>query len=587
MKIGPQLPCVLAFGVVIPLVIVPFLTWYLFYERAISNAEEAGITHLERVALDTGTSIQQILVNTDNVAYSMRMAITTCMPWFLQNNASLNEKPLLWSHLNAVRITTPSHMYAMVCVTENGAYVNINRRSDTSWGYAFGHKLGTPAGQIGTFYVNISGFDADTSRTQDFFAPNETFNTLRLRPQVVAALRTTTISFFGRSFYQEMKAEHMNGSLYGWSQPDIILGGPLDGGLVTAAWFSLANHAPADPFMGMCSSWLYLGDLHQVLAGPVLGSHGMLVLLDDKGYVFATSRPQDAQGGVSLNSTKPSYLPACQVPGFEVICDMITTELQAHPGGRTGHSKDLNPTIISKRVSGQERYTLFYLTSRAFTGYLMSVGRGSDFDGGIRADRKVAIAVSVVVVVFAAAVITLVFLSFTRPLLLVSDVLSQLAEASNDHARKLELHGIGVKLPERDWTRIVQSLGINRPVVCDDQSCPSLCLRGCGAKISCNRIVLERLGGPEIKQLHNSLCAMVNSLSELGNRATEQEQLRRKFIRYIFHEVCVPINAVGTLSSIIMAQCVLFICRFAYRCIPCLWLWLRCRQQLWTATSLR
>ena len=79
-KSGSRLPCLLACAVVVPLVLVPFLTWYLFYEHAISNAEEAGIMHLERVALDIGTSIQQILVNTDNVAYSMRMTITTFMP---------------------------------------------------------------------------------------------------------------------------------------------------------------------------------------------------------------------------------------------------------------------------------------------------------------------------------------------------------------------------------------------------------------------------------------------------------------------------------------------------------------------------
>jgi len=332
-----------------------------------------------------------------------------------------------------------------------------------------------------------------------------------------------------------MKAKHMNGSLYGWSQPDIILGGPLDGGLVTAAWFSLANHAPADPFVGMCSSWLYLGDLHQVLAGPALGSNGMLVLLDDMGHVLATSRSQDAQGGVSLNSTKPSYLPACQVPGFDVICDMISAELQAKSSaGSLPQHTNVPLEIIGKKVAGQKRFTLFYVTSRAFKGYLISVGQSSDFDGGIRADRQIAVAVSVVVVILAAVIITLVFLSFTRPLQMVSNVLSQLAEASNDHARKLKVHGIGVKLPERDWTRIVQSL---EPPALDDANRPAACLRGWSSRLSCNRILLERLGGPEMQQLRDSLFAMVNSLSELGTKATEQEQLRRKFIRYIFHEV--------------------------------------------------
>lgn len=50
-------------------------------------------------------------------------------------------------------------------------------------------------------------------------------------------------------------------------------------------------------------------------------------------------------------------------------------------------------------------------------------------------------------------------------------------------------------------------------------------------------MMVGRWGGPELKQLQGSLLTMVDSLSNLARKATEQEVLRRKFIRYIFHEV--------------------------------------------------
>jgi len=74
---------------------------------------------------------------------------------------------------------------------------------------------------------------------------------------------------------------------------------------------------------------------------------------------------------------------------------------------------------------------------------------------------------------------------------------------------------------------------------------------------------------------------MVHSLSELARKATEQEQLRRKFIRYIFHEVRVPLHSMALAlaqmpqnaiesetSQIVQEQCklLLFLITYALEC---------------------
>jgi len=304
--------------------------------------------------------------------------------------------------------------------------------------------------------------------------------------------------------------------------------------LGTAAWFALTDSS-TDPLNGVCYSWLYLGDLHTVLAEPDLGHHGLLLLLDDEGSVIATSRATDDRGGVTvgLNAT---YKHVCDVPEFGSQCHQLTSHIQANV---SFNSSTGGVDFINAVDSDSDRSTLFRVTARAFKGYVILIGRSADFDGGIRSDRTVAIAISVVMFVMAALTVGLVACCFSRPLMAVSEVLSQLAAVTQAHVSKLQREGVAATLPEREWKDLIRSIeggsrddarsaGSNRP-----------------AFSTIDRMMLSKVGGPEIRLLHSSLCATVSSLTDLAQRASQKEQLRRKFIRYIFHEVRVPLHSMA------------------------------------------
>ena len=288
-------------AVLVPLVAVPFITWFWFYDRAIGVAESAGQRHLERIALDVSGNIQQILLATDNAAFEQRMAITNFMPWFTEFNVSLDDKPHIWTQLHAMQTTLPSPVYSMVCGSTNGSFLTAVQRSANlslglGWLYAYQHRVGTPAAQIGIFFVNITNFDSDPKAAYALFRPNATFKSLRAQPNVVAVTGSRVAEY--RAFPAHIEAKKLyddQGVTRGWTRAAPIQGGIHDKGLGTAAWFAL-NDNPAEPLSGLCYSWLYLGDIHKVLAGPDLGEHGMLMLLDDDGYVcllYTSPSPRD------------------------------------------------------------------------------------------------------------------------------------------------------------------------------------------------------------------------------------------------------------------------------------------------------
>ena len=539
-KVNAHLPCLLAVGVLLPLVTVPFFTWFWFYERAIAVAERTGEAHLERIAVDLSQGVRQIVMATDNVAYAQRMAINNFMPWFLEANATVPDKPHLWSQLNSLRTVVPPHVYAIVCGSAAGTFLSTFRRSSKEWGYSFAQSMGSPSATAVNFHVNIEGLDEDPHLSARFFTPNASFNSLRATGKLTVVEGPPPRDHRLRFWYQEAQQMHERGIMNGWSEAAPIIGGIYDQGLGTAAWFSLGEDS-SEPFPGVCHSWLYLGDLHKVLAAPNIGRNGMLILMDADGHVIATSRSADASGGVGQPAR---YEHVCNITGFEVICHQLQ-QVQA----RNSSSDDKVDTFSSswdgvtqadKRCHDSTVYTMFRITARAYRGYLVSVGRSSDFDGGVRQDRAVAVVVSAVVLVMAAVVVALAAVCFSRPLRSISGVLHELATVTEEHARKLDQDGIGAAVPEQQWKHIVQmvtSAAADSDLAKPGVGCWSRTFSACCARCSCNRLILNRLGGPEIKQLHASLVAMVLSLSQLAQKATEQEHMRRRFIRYIFHEV--------------------------------------------------
>jgi len=165
---------------------------------------------------------------------------------------------------------------------------------------------------------------------------------------------------------------------------------------------------------------------------------------------------------------------------------------------------------------------------------------------------------------------------FSRSMVLISTVLGRLSEATVAHTHKLGAQGAVRGLPEQEWRSILTRLGspggtmtsssataddrhsrespLEQPAVlmtaipnpvqgtADDATMRSrrrasrrtLLDR---AQQSCDGLVLGRWGGPEAHQLQQSLLAMVASLNGLARKAGERENLKRRFIRFIFHEV--------------------------------------------------
>jgi len=382
-------------------------------------------------------------------------------------------------------------------------------------------------------------------------------------------------------------------------------------------------------FTGVCHSFLYLGELHRVLARPNVGKHGRLMLIDGRGFVIATSRAQDAAGGVG---SPARYDHVCNFTDFPVACaqwrvaqaidpvGFTSRELHGQRGRAHGsmplhaslndhQDKDGGVVVVDQRKAGQDQHTFFKVNARAFRCYLSLVGRVSDFDGGIRDDRNGAVGVAVAVFVVAAVTVALVTSCFTRPLRAVTEVLSELARVTGEHASKLEqgstMHSMAAAVtgstttsaafttattasgsqgdvndtavqsgtpamsavPETQWRRIIEAMDghsarssprdivgavstsdpqdlLHPALASADQ--PNHVQRGaaaaapsglCGCDRGIDRALLKRWGGPEIRNLQTSLVNVVSSLCRLGQRASEREMLRRRFIRYIFHEV--------------------------------------------------
>jgi len=571
MKLRAYLPCVLAFLVILPLVATSFVIWFVFYDRAISIAEDSGQLYLNRTAAEMGKRIEQALSSTDNLAFSARNVLVNFLPWTLVLNETVFDKPQVLMYLNSLRSAIPSYVFAVACATEGGVLLSTFQRTVDAWGFVFQEQGFTPLGRQISFWINSTGFDEDDNTAFATFRPNTTFESLRSNPNLQFT-QSAPYPFRNRSWYVDGLNAHARGVYSGWTLPFETAGGPHSGELGAAAWFGLSMNRE-EPYAGVCQSNLYLGDLHSFLRSASLGEHGLAILIDNTGIVIASSRIEDAGGGVN-HQLRPVHV--CEEPAFAIACAEFrlrdasadaTVDAESNhstlallSSGRSPNRAQAAETTASR---GDLKVSLFPMNSRAFRGYFIFIGRPSDFDGQIRKHRNTAVGVSVVVLVVAAVSVALVSYFFSRPMVVVSSMLTQISHATDEHTRKLDRDGVVHALPEEEWRKITKQLdsALGSTIANDEplqhadaptnagagaingrppdrarsaDAKPSLSSR---ARQRCDQVVLGRWGGPEVKQLQASLLAMISSLTGLARKATEQEQLRRKFIRFIFHEV--------------------------------------------------
>lgn len=541
MKLQACFPCVLAFGILLPLVALSFVTWFLFYDRAVDLAQESGDFYLNRITAIMSERIQEVLVRTDNIAFTARTSLANFLPWALIPNATIVDKPNLLMHLNLLTDLTPSYVYGVVCATEGGVAFTILQRARDQWSFFLIQDGLTTAPQMIRFYLNTSD---PIALAKALFKSNATWLDIRDHPNIVIDSTPALFLYRSRDWYVEARTKYAEGIYSGWSKSYPIIGGLYGGGLGMAAWFGLSGDSET-PFVGMCHSQLFLGDLHTVLSANKLGVNGLAILTDASGIVIATSRDMDAGGGVGRTGVPTNI---CDVADFTTPCLRLqellatqTPDILVPSTAAAAAAKPFASTSVELRTStfdGDVRYSVFSIRARAFSGYLVFVGRAADFNGGIDHDRNVAVVVSVAVLLVVSSCVAFVTYLFSRPLSVVSSMLREISHVSSEHSRKLEQDGVLQSLPDREWeriTRLVDSYVSATPT--DDAPVGRPRSRCHPWTKCCDRMMVGRWGGPELKQLQGSLLTMVDSLSNLARKATEQEVLRRKFIRYIFHEV--------------------------------------------------
>ena len=548
-----HLPCVLAFGVLLPLVAVSFATWFVFYDRAIRVAQDSGKLSLLRTSGEVALRVQEQLLKTDDIALQARNVVASFLPWTMEANETLFDKPQFWMHWNMLRTHTPKYVYALVCTTASGMFFATYQRTNDSWGYIFQERgLLSNASRV-RFYVNVSDISSNVAKSFAYFGPATTWNELKRRPDVVFDVARVNFRYQDGLAYQDALQSYRNRNVSrGWTPPYPIRGGAYDNSLGLVAWFGLQTN-PGAPFLGMCHSQLYLGDVHRLLASADLGPSGMAVLTNISGHIIATSRPQDSDGGVGVPGRASVHV--CDEAGLSIACKIIKWYQ------RRGHSNNAQPRddyadlrltlsaseypsalademlrSVKTRVVSGYTHVVYHLTARAFTGYLVLIGKHSDFDNNISHDRAVAIGASAAVLAMAIFSVAFFVYLFSRPLQLMTATLRRISHAADRHTEQLAGRHFLQSMPTLEWTEITDRLHqdvqqqSNLNDAAPNETRPV-------SQSTCDRVLLGRWGGPEVKQLQSSLVAMVSSLSALARSATEQEQMRRQFIRYIFHEV--------------------------------------------------
>ena len=546
MKGRAPLPCLLAFGVLLPLVAVSFATWFVFYDRAIQVAEDSGKLVLLRSSEGVAVRVQEQLLKTDDIALQARNVVANFLPWTMEANETLVDKPQFWMHWNMLRTQTPKYVNAIACTTSSGMFFSASQRTKDSWDYNFQERGLRPDASSVHFYINASDINSDPAKSFAYFGPSTTWNELARRPEVEFDVIQTAPNYQDGAAYQDALRSYRDRNMSrGWTPPYPINGGHFANSLGLIAWSALET-APGASFLGMCYSQLYLGDVHRILASADLGSSGMAVLTNISGHIIATSRLQDANGGVGAPARASVHV--CDESGLSSVCQIIhwyqrqgdssTAQPRPESSFPSAFVEGLLRSVKTQLVSGHT-HVVYHMTARTFSGYLVLIGKHSDFDNNISRDRAVAVGASAAVLAVAIFSVAFFVYLFSRPLQLMTATLERISRSADLHTEKLAVRQGVQSMPTLEWSEITDRLHQHvqlRPESHTATHEPIPVSKK--ARSTCDSLLLGRWGGPEVKHLQLSLVSMVTSLSALARTATEQEQLRRQFIRYIFHEVC-------------------------------------------------
>jgi len=523
----------------------------VFYDRAIDTAANSASDYLTRVATDMQNRAQQYIESGEAFGRILDGDAQVQFPLIFASNppASVFDQMGLISKLATLGQSMPVHISALRCLGINGRFISVDRSVvDDSLLFELSDNV-----QQNQTVFQLVGFD----RSYEDLPPNSSFATLQAGGYVIAESRQT--AYLDRQWLSDAVAAYPLGRYRGWTDVYNITALSSNLTLGISAWTSFPRDG-LSPFRGVCVAVTSMQTVHQLLQLSNLGARGVAVLLNSAGSVIVSSSETVYQRRLRNNIVQ---LHVCDVPEFAGLCSIFKDAAnitRALSGAGAASSSDdtsrstaavsawcapsmaagwcstrdtLRPrrlpsgaSVTTVALSSDRVALVSPITTDLFKGFFILLGSTRDFENGIRGQRDTAIGLGVALLLIGASAIAVVTYLFTRPLVVMSDVLQRMAAVAASHTHKMEQEGALHALPQEEWR------AISRVLVADEAVQPGACCTR-----SCDEVVTGRLGGRQVKRLHESLVQMVHSLYSLATAAAEQEALRRKYLRYILHEV--------------------------------------------------
>ena len=526
------------------------LVWYVGYRSTQSLisalSEQLRDAALESLCVDLHTT----LVSPMRAVLALSSMMSMTVP-DLANTITLQNRSGVLAAISLIPLLFPEASSAG-CSTRNGELVAMINISATTT------LLSTDLPfKDGIMYALQDG---SSNFTVDFKVPMNPADRSALNPlpdfnlsQTSADLGDTNYSLY--PYHPELSAQFLAGAAaqgnYAWSSifPLSVRG---DYSAVSATKATLTS----DGQVGyVCYSSIYLnrlGDLLQALK-PVYGEQGLSVVLDARsGQLLAVSDDSLSQlvGEVLYDdSSDPllSLLASVLIAKGLLVSSLYPTVVfpnaSSFPADFIQESTKFTsfPAFSAVPVSlyGDAYHVqATVLSSTGQTWVVVIVSKDSDFDGDVERQQLLVGLISMAVLVASIVAMLLFTRCLTRPL---RRMVTYMTEVTDVDASLAPVQQVQTTVPRSEQLNDILLRWRTMKSRENEQ-------HRCGGFGICPRSSVSRLNGPplitELAELHCSFESMLNQLVLTAKQAEEAVDAKRQFIRYVFHEVRVPLNAI-------------------------------------------
>jgi signal transduction histidine kinase len=346
------------------------------------------------------------------------------------------------------------------------------------------------------------------------------------------------------------------GSIGGWTEPFPIPGLPGSDGFVALSAVSIQTDAWNDQLSMIAFAVVSMEVLHQHLRTLDIGAHGQAYVVRSDGHIIASSdaslqsmitevsAPYDIDMATSSDEWVQRLVPFLQA--WNLITPTCNNNASSLSYNGNMFSQSLTVSRTSYHIQAQ---MLNPTTNLALT--LVLITRDDDYEGEIAANIVTTVWLTIVVCVGAIIASLVVTRWLTRPLLgIVSSMNEVVTVMDMEHGLKRKIAFLKLY---NDWTMTSEATqGSSTPTIglrsIVSREPPAHKPNSLAATHASERPrkCAQCIGGNsmrEVRLMHRAFESVLYSLSRYDeldaiNRAKQQ------FIRFIFHEVRVPFNAI-------------------------------------------